>query len=397
VVSTGRAPRVPSRLPEGAILRTNPDYELVSLDRLAVNERLLVVPEGDDSDLYGVLRPRSGSRLPIRAVTQETALLLFSLQEPGPPPHYVIGSYGGAAGDMLAALILDGLLQLETDSGFACGPEAHAYLHLGSRDNAQGLLARLSVEALQYAQVVDAEDVLALAARLYCFNRVPVSPRWCRAIPTPDAAASFLGLSAKKGIGGILAHHWQRVGEAPVADEWFLWRSAQANALPSGQSPRYKLYFSPSPEATSAALTPFVETMTELRAPCFKVGRGVGGLLRPDKVVAYFATHEHLAKAAARLRSEMTSGWPVQGVPFTSGIGADGLISWGLDPPHARIGLAWERLESWRAWVTRRLAHLLLQGRDAPAPRIEPWQFALDRLRFDGVDTATWTPSGDIW
>jgi hypothetical protein len=28
---------------------------------------------------------------------------------------------------------------------------------------------------------------------------------------------------------------------------------------------------------------------------------------------------------------------------------------------------------------------------------MEPWQFALERLRLDGVDTATWTPVETIW
>ena len=241
-VSAGRSPVAADRV-KGAVLRANPDYELVPLERLPANERSLVVPEASESDVYRVFRPRQGSGLPTRAVTlQEIALLLLTLQKPGPPPHYFVAAYGEMADDTLAALILDGLLQLKTGSVFACGPEAHRHLDIASRDSGEGLLSRLSMEALQYAQALDAESVLALAARLYCFNRVPLSPRWCREIPTPEAAVDFLGLSSEKGVGPMLARHWQRVGRTPAIDQWFIWRSAQADTLPSGESPRYKLY-----------------------------------------------------------------------------------------------------------------------------------------------------------
>ena len=28
---------------------------------------------------------------------------------------------------------------------------------------------------------------------------------------------------------------------------------------------------------------------------------------------------------------------------------------------------------------------------------MEPWRFALERLRLEGVDTATWTPGALLW
>jgi hypothetical protein len=42
-----------------------------------------------------------------------------------------------------------------------------------------------------------------------------------------------------------------------------------------------------------------------------------------------------------------------------------------------------------------RLARDLLAARQAAAP--EPWRFALDRLRLEGVDTETWTPGALLW
>jgi hypothetical protein len=28
---------------------------------------------------------------------------------------------------------------------------------------------------------------------------------------------------------------------------------------------------------------------------------------------------------------------------------------------------------------------------------VEPWRFALERVRLDGVDTTTWTPGALLW
>jgi hypothetical protein len=77
----------------------------------------------------------------------------------------------------------------------------------------------------------------------------------------------------------------------------------------------------------------------------FKIGSDAWGLLRPDKIVAYFPDFERLAEAAGGL--------------------AEGLS---------------------RALLTAR-----------EAGEAEPWRFALDRLRLEGIDTATWTPGSRLW
>ena len=48
-------------------------------------------------------------------------------------------------------------------------------------------------------------------------------------------------------------------------------------------------------------------------------------------------------------------------------------------------------------WVTERLAEYLVVGRDAGGSEFEPWEFALERLRFGGIDTDTWVPSSGMW
>ena len=58
--------------------------------------------------------------------------------------------------------------------------------------------------------------------------------------------------------------------------------------------------------------------------------------------------------------------------------------------------LGWQERESWRLWVTNRLAVALVAARRDGAA-VEPWRYALARAELDGVDVATWAPRGDPW
>ena len=48
-------------------------------------------------------------------------------------------------------------------------------------------------------------------------------------------------------------------------------------------------------------------------------------------------------------------------------------------------------------WVTERLAEYLAVGRNGDHSQLEPWQFALERLRLSGVDTDSWVPASGMW
>jgi len=88
---------------------------------------------------------------------------------------------------------------------------------------------------------------------------------------------------------------------------------------------------------------------------------------------------------------------PAHGVPFTAEVAGEGLLSWGLDPPASEHLIEWQERESWRLWLTNRLANAILLARQDPERTIEPSLFALERLRLEGVDTTTWTPSETLW
>jgi hypothetical protein len=118
----------------------------------------------------------------------------------------------------------------------------------------------------------------------------------------------------------------------------------------------------------------------------FKIGRGIEGLLRPDKIVAYFEDGAHMEEVAGELCRSLR-GCPAQGVPFTAEFGGNGLLSCGVDPP------ASEPAVSWRSWVTQRLgASLTAHG---GLPREELVAAALADIRLAGIDPDLWQPAGD--
>ncbi|MFB4306790.1 hypothetical protein [Actinomadura sp. GTD37] len=382
--------------------RANPHYRPVPAERLTDAERGLL---GDQDGLYGMLRPARGSGLDPRSCSADTALLFFTLAEPGPVPAFARAGLGPSAGRVLARLVVDGVLEVSAGDGcFRSGPQAASLLLPGRSAAGRGRVAELSVAALRHAQALPGASADALAVRLYRYGRRPVSSRLRRRLPDEAAVDSYLGLAPGGPAARVFGAAWTERSAASPAP-WRYW----ARRGESEPGLTYKLYVSPAFAETPAALAAAAGVLGGTRGVTgFKAARDLGGLCRPDKLVAYFGRLDDLRAAAARLTGEI-GGMPAQGVPFTAAVGLDGLLSWGADPPPGPAGPA-----SWRTWVTGRLADYLLAARDAdgpardaggpavpardaggPAP--EPWRFALERLRLTGVDTDTWVPKSGLW
>jgi hypothetical protein len=382
---------------EAATFRANPNYELVLFDRLPLEQQEVLGSLQNDPDFYGILRSRQPSGLGIKSVCRDTALLYLTLQQAGQLPAYVKTMFGNECNQAIAELVLDGILEIEQNGTFVAGADAFGLIYgEDSSATAPGKVARLSIEALKYVQALEINDSLKLSARLYLYNRLPLSPRWKRMFPTPEAVAEHLGVQVGGANRPLLEKHWSRVPLAPPNDWWLMWRSRQARSESRKKTCTYKLYISPSCEFVRDAFQATTTVLSELQALCFKIGKDVYGMLRPDKLVAYFASFEELQEAANRLRLEL-EGCPAHGVPFTSEITNDGLLSWGMDPPGQQPLPLWQEHESWRLWVTNRLATAMLMAKAAGSKTVEPWQFALERLRLEGVDTESWTPAQTIW
>jgi hypothetical protein len=378
-------------------LQANPHFELVTLDRLSESERRALGPEVDR--LYGVLRPQVLG-LATKAVDEDVAVLFEGLAEPAVLPAPVRQRLGAHATATVARLVLDEVLAIESEHGFVSGTAARSSLF----DAEAGLeaggdrIAQISRAALEYASRIVLPATDALWMRLYLYNRMPHSPRWARRFPNAAEVSAILAGPPASATRKLLASCFVPVAPDPHNDRWRI----HAHRLPRGRlerdQPRYKLYVSPHPSAIVEAFAAVVAAAAEIGAPRFKVGCDAHGLLRSDKLIVYCSERAMIDALVDRL-SPMLRGMPAHGVPFTAALSDDGLISYGIDPPPTTRIDGWSATSerSWRMWIVRWLARTIeRQRRDDPG-HPEPWAYALDRLRFEGVDPRTWTPGDSLF
>lgn len=382
--------------------RANPNYTLVLFDRLPPDQQEVLKDLLEDPDFYGILRPADGSGLGVKSACRDTALLYLTLQQPGRLPMYIKEMFGEECNQEVASLVLDGVIEIEWNGGFVSGSDAHKLLYKeADLPETQSAITRLSLEALKYAQELEINDVTTLSSRLYFYNRLPASGYWKRKLSTSDAVVEYLGLNANGPNWAILDRNWLQVPAAPDNDVWLVWRARhvdrpnQTERASSQPTDTYKLYISPRPEYLPRVLAECIEVFSRFEVFTFKVGKDVHNLLRPDKIIAYFWSMDELNRVADQLAGRL-EGVPAHGVPFTAELSGDGLLSWGTDPPKNHQTFGWQARESWRLWVTNRLATALLSAK-SKGSEVEPWRFALDRLRLEGIDTYTWAPEASIW
>lgn len=237
-----------------------------------------------------------------------------------------------------------------------------------------GRIARLSMGAVQMAARGGPSDAAALAQWLYRFGSMPRTPALERDFGPDDEPLGALGLAA----GGAVRRRLEAAYEAHAVQGWYAFSRA---SQPLQLEAACKLYVSPRPAALPDALAPIVDAFVQVGVRSFKIGRGLEGLLRPDKLMAYFDDPRQMAEVVTLLEQRL-AGCPVQGVPFTAELGGDGLVSAGVDPSSAHGAT------SWRAWITRRMAEsLAAHPGAAPHARVDA---TLADLAAAGVDTARW-------
>ncbi len=374
-----------------AALRANPAYELVLYDRLSESEKQILRDLADDPECYGVLRPRTDPVLSMKSVSRDIALLLFSLQTPGTLPRFAAEALRDECDLVIGKMILDGVLEIELDGAMVSGPAAYAALGGAARaSDAEGKLAAMSRRAIDYAAALELIDPVAISARLYRYNTIPATRRWRSLLPDDVAAAKYLGLTGG-AVSRVLGREWHSPFES---EGWISWQSTRGGAVRSHTTSAertYKLYVSPACEQLREAVEGTAAAIARSSATQWKIGKGMQGLLRPDKIVVYFRQFSDLQETALSIIANLES-CPAHGVPFTAEMAGDGLLSWGVDPP-ADAGL-WSGPESWRVKICNRLALALTQAfaQGGNSESVSPSAFALERLRREGIDTTNWTP-----
>lgn len=361
----------------GHTFRLSPTYRICPYERLSGVDAEAYKQLRTDDAFYGILEPR-GSGGTIKAISVDTALLLHTLESEGPLPDYVCRREADLPGveSEIVAMVLDGILEVETRVGFVSGEEAVSAMEwriAATTVTNQPLTASLSHAAIRHAAKYRTLETARLSARLYFYNRLPVSPRLAEAFPDADSVVNFLGVKARNG-SGIPGFRGGR-----PRDGWLLFERTDEPA----RSP-YKLYVNVSISELPDAFESFRVATEFLKPSRFKLGTDAFGLARPDKFVAYFETYADLSKFANRLLPGIDA-CSVHGVPFTAAWHGNAVLSWGRDPNHDKATPGWLEKESHRLRLTNLIATYL---DNASTP--DPLGFVLSRLQLAGVDTDTW-------
>lgn len=371
--------------------RASPLYDLVPYASLTRSERRDLGSFRSPGRGSAILRPVGSNALTLKIADANTVALLTALRRGRRLPGHIRDVYDEQTNVAIARLVLDGVIQLRNGQSYVTAAGAHERVfETSALPSAPDTLAQLSLDALRHAQTLDIPDVLTLSARLYFYNRAPVTPYWRQRLPDRRAIEAMLDLDHHGATRLAVDRDWHRNG---AAKSWMTWTRRSRTARASARPLLYKLYVSPSCEAMREAFARTVVVLADTGAGVFKVGMDVNGLLRPDKFVVYFPDHASMRRGIEALVPALR-GLPAHGVPFTAAAGASPILSWGVDPPQQDPLPSWRESESWRLWVTNRLALYLLAAKQTGRAALEPWRFALDRLGLDGVDVATWTAHG---
>jgi hypothetical protein len=242
-------------------------------------------------------------------------------------------------------------------------------------------IEQLSLAALRMAASGLPEEPGVVAHWLYRFGTVPRGPAIERDFGPDDDPMAVLGMTIGGGARRLLGAAY----EATSPSGWYSFARTPARVQFAAAC---KLYISPRPEALADAFGPIADELVRSNVRSFKVGRGIEGLLRPDKIVAYFEGRAHMEAVAGALDRALW-GCPAQGVPFTCEVGGNGLLSSGVDPPPGNTAI------SWRSWVTKRLAASLTARRAARCE--DPVAGTLADIRLAGVDPERWLPNADAF
>ena len=347
-----------------------------------------------DPELYGLLRPRDGAELDPRAVSRDTALLFLTLQAPGRLPAFAEQVAEGSLDTAIANLVLDGVLEVEHRREFVSGVDAHELLLAAAGTTARGRTVALSHAALRYGQALDRLPAETLALRLYLFGRRPLTTALRRLLPTEEAVTAALGLAPGGHVRGLLGRAWVEDPRGDGASPWRMLRRRGAARAPERHGGA-KLYVSPHPEQVGESIAAVADVLGDRAGVVgFKVARDVGGLCRPDKLVCYFSRVEDLHEAVGALQPRL-EGIAAHGVPFTAPIDADGLLSWGLDPPDdpanptaPHRGELAPACHAARRGAARDRARIALQDARAVGARARPAAPRRHRSRHVGAERA---------
>lgn len=381
-------------------VRLNPQYQMIRLRSARGPVREIARRLSADRDLYGLLLSDAAEQLPAKAIGRDVWDLLSALQSPRSARIDGVDTSPEYA-QFLKKQIIDGVIEVATDSGFKSGINAVDGLgKLLAVSQPVNEIQRLSWRAIELAYRSAIGEVNQLACRLYFYNRLPVSRHWLTRFPNESHILRFLQLERDGSWPGMPAAIRAGTPKPSSKDRilfhryWRSWIVRASRRIKPAKSQVFKVYLSPVPDGMAKVLHIALDLLPGSGAFHMKAPRTVQGILRPDKIIAYF-TDRRDAEAFGRQVLEKSPSVEAQGVPFTSAIDAGALASWGVEPPASAQAFAWQERNSWRFWVALRIARAILNVRKAQAK--DPVHSILSAVEVSGIDTRRWLPTSQHW
>ena len=358
-------------------IRASPRYELIVADRLEPVERERHAERRRDDRVrrHSCAWRGSAGGTP---VGRSLALLFLTLRDPGLVPRSTLEDLGE---DTIVALDprrrprgrARRCLRRRAGCGRRLRSGGRRYRDRGRRRSARW---RRCGTARSFGSLVRGARLSALRLRSQARALTRSRLQGARQLDT------FLGLVRRRAHR---AAHWRRSWRAlPPASRRSVARVAIAcSAAQRLDRPRGSVQALCEPGLAGASRgvpTPSSRSRPRRRgARALKLAATPAGLCRPDKLVVYFVDLDGSA------RGRRTARRPLQRVERPRGSVHGG----GRERRAALVGRRPSRatgLGSWREWLTRRLARYLCDARSAPGSGVEPWRYALERIRLDGVD-----------
>ncbi len=374
-----------------ATFRSNPAFELIEQGNLDQQALHALADLSKDPEFFGVFRRKDAKTgESTRLAYKEVALLFYFLQNAGELPQYFKATYDDEVNLTMARLVLEGIFEIRVEQRFYSGAASQDLLY-DSPEQAPGRrhpLLDMSFRAIRYGVELNEADTASLAGKLYAYNTVP--PFFTRAheLSAFEDVEVFLGMGKNSLLDTLLDQHWNK-HEPGKKFSWISWSRKQNGRHDTQWNATYKIYISPVLEELPAVFQKAVGVLSRSDSFSFKIGMNREGLLRPDKLVAYFAEFDQLMAAADQL-GPVLRGHKAQGVPFTAPLDDSGMLSWGMDKPTDEILPNMEG-GSWRATVTEKLAASITLSKTEKLGREESVDFVLKKMMLEGVDTTTWT------
>lgn len=341
-----------------------------------------------DGTYTGILEAGDVGGPTVKAISQSTADLFKMLRIPRKVSEIFPEMVSPARDEIVANFVFDGVFEVCQNGKYVSGIASYDIIvQDDSCLNGEGRLSTLSHDAIEHCYRLAVPNAIDLAWKLYFYNRLPVTPRWCARWPNSQAVLQFLKRAAAD-VELKLAVEYQIAPSLPEEIGWLAWIANKRLGKEVIHSGRYKLYISPSPDDISAA---FYETACLLpgsNARGFKIGINAHGLMRPDKFIVYFDQFHELQAFVSAIRMKLVS-ISSHGVPFTAALDDSGLLSWGVDPEKTGH-LLWHSDDSWRIWICNRLANSMLDSARHQASSDLAMRYALARLWLSGVNTRVW-------